>query len=220
MGREKSKYMLPFRVKYHVHFLVVSSLPQNPLVKKRKNLIFQTAKQFFFKRGLQKTNIIALYQDEQFGTCCDCKKHPCHMFYFFLIFQRSFMHKSEFLDENKNIFLKLTSSKSEFPLLPYSALNIYFTTQATDKYSAVMCTNWFRRDNSRRSIRPPWDTKLCTADSMFPTGHSNLPHPHYLQVPRLHLQSSPSSLLNLIIILTCCYFLDGSQGGRSGGFEI
>ena len=39
------------------------------------------------------------------------------------------------------------------------------------------------RDNSRRDIRPPWDTKLCTADSMFPSGHSSLPHPHYLQVP-------------------------------------
>ena len=38
------------------------------------------------------------------------------------------------------------------------------------------------RDSSRRDIRPPWDTKLCTADSMFPSGHSSLPHPHYPQM--------------------------------------
>ena len=142
MGREKSKYMLPFRVKYHVHFLVCSFLPQNPLVKKKKRekkSHISDCKAIFLQKGTSKNKYHSIYQDEQFGTCCDCKKHPCHMFYFFLIFQRSFMHKSEFLDENKNIFLKLTSSKSEFPLLPYSALNIYFTKQATDKYS-VMCS--------------------------------------------------------------------------------
>ena len=86
IGRGKSKYMLPLRVKYHVHFLVVSSLPQNPLVKKRKNLIFQTAKQFFFKRGLQKTNIIAFIKTNNLGRVVTVKNTlvTCFTFFSFL----------------------------------------------------------------------------------------------------------------------------------------
>ena len=37
-------------------------------------------------------------------------------------------------------------------------------------------------DNSRVDVAAPYDTKLCTADSMYPTGHSALPPPHYLQL--------------------------------------
>ena len=60
------------------------------------------------------------------------------------------------------------------------------------------------QDNSRQDITAPYDTKarpcshtlayiisvnllqLCSADSMFPTGHSGLPPPHYLQLGPRH----------------------------------
>ena len=58
------------------------------------------------------------------------------------------------------------------------------------------------QDNSRTDILPPFDTKvqtksaahvtimmsfqLCTADSMFPSGHAGLPSPHYLQLGPRH----------------------------------
>ena len=91
IGRGKSKYMLPFRVKYHVHFLVCSSLPQNPLVKKRKkrkNLIFQTAKQFFLQKGgvqqkFKKTNIIAFIKTNNLGRVVTVKNTPVTCFTFF-----------------------------------------------------------------------------------------------------------------------------------------
>ena len=44
----------------------------------------------------------------------------------------------------------------------------------------LLGTTWL--DNSRRSIRAPKDTKLCTEDSNFPNGDSPLPPPHYLQM--------------------------------------
>ena len=37
-------------------------------------------------------------------------------------------------------------------------------------------------DNSRVDVAAPHDTKLCTVDSMYPSGHSSLPPPHYLQL--------------------------------------
>ena len=58
------------------------------------------------------------------------------------------------------------------------------------------------QDNSRVDVAPPYDTKvsspilslrltviyfqLCTADSMFPSGHAGLPHPHYRQLGPRH----------------------------------
>ena len=37
-------------------------------------------------------------------------------------------------------------------------------------------------DNSRVDVAAPHHTKLCTVDSMYPSGHSSLPPPHYLQL--------------------------------------
>ena len=37
-------------------------------------------------------------------------------------------------------------------------------------------------DNSRMDVAAPHNTKLCTVDSTYPTGHSSLPPPHYLQL--------------------------------------
>ena len=165
---------------------------------------------------------IAFIKTNNFGPAVTVKNTPVTCFNlfssFFSIFWGVSCKKLNFGWKWKSFF-KIDFFKMRISTSSLQCIEYLFHHPGKDKYSAVICTYLFRRDNSRRSIRPPWDTKLCTADSMFPTGHSNLPHPHYLQVPWLDLQASLSSLLSLIIILICCCFLDGSQGGRSGGFE-
>ena len=37
-------------------------------------------------------------------------------------------------------------------------------------------------DNTRVDVAAPFDTNLCTAEPMYPTGHSALPHQHCLQL--------------------------------------
>ena len=115
MGRQKSKYMLPFRVKYHFHFQVCSSLPQNPLVENRKketNSHISDCKAIFFLimgRFQQKfKQQIAFIKTNNFGPAVTVKNTPITCFNlfssFFSIFRGVSCKKLNFRMKMKIIF--------------------------------------------------------------------------------------------------------------------